>query len=99
MPLTASKTDANTIAAMRLVKKGLALPAHTVSFTMPTHSKGELAAAGLGVTAAPLSSKVQIAATPKNSFMDPSSWVRVILDRSGGESMDWAWAIPGLLPD
>jgi hypothetical protein len=39
MPLTASKTDADTIAAVRLVKNGLVPPAKTVSFMMPIHCR------------------------------------------------------------
>ena len=39
MPLTASKTDADTIAAVRLVKNGLVPPARTVSFMMPIHCR------------------------------------------------------------
>src|SRR5215470_15024771 len=39
MPLTASKTDADTIAAIRLVKNGLVPPARAVSFMMPIHCR------------------------------------------------------------
>src|SRR5215469_4006716 len=47
MPLTASKTEADTIAAIRLVKNGLVPPARAVSFMMPIHCR-----TGSGVAAA-----------------------------------------------
>src|SRR6266850_8540739 len=39
MPLTASKTDADTSATTRLLTSGLVPPARTVVFMMPIHSR------------------------------------------------------------
>src|SRR6516162_7419541 len=39
MPLTASKTEADTIAARRLVKNGLVPPVRAVSFMIPIHCR------------------------------------------------------------
>src|SRR5580658_10316547 len=54
MPLTASKTEADTIAAMRLVKNGLVPAASTVLFIMLIHSNtGSGVAAGADGREAP----------------------------------------------
>src|SRR5690348_9858192 len=100
MPLTASKTDADTMAAIRLVKNGLVRADNTVSFMVPIHCRtgsGEGAAAS--VAGIPLSSKVQIAAVRKNFFMERSFGVRPILTSLCGVSMDYGWTIAGLSPD
>jgi len=72
MPLTASKTDADTIAATRVVTIEFEPPAITVLFMTPIHSSmgsGVAAATGLGDTAMLLSSNKQNAAILKSFFM------------------------------
>ena len=69
MPLTASKTEADTIAAMREVKNGGVPSASTVSFMMLIHSNtgsGGAAADGLGVAAMPMSSRAQTEVIRRN---------------------------------
>jgi hypothetical protein len=72
MPLTASKTDADTIAAMREVMNGLVPASSTVLFIMLIHSNtgsGGAATANLGTTTLLLSSNAQTVAIRKNFFM------------------------------
>src|SRR5215472_1253151 len=91
MPLTASKTEADTIAAMREAKNGGVPPASTASFMILIHSNtgsGGAATASLGTAAILLSTKAQTAAIRINFFMGFLLRVRAILNRPGLESMD-----------
>src|ERR1700681_1494585 len=61
IPLTASKTDAETNATTRVVARGLVLPVITVSLIIPIHcstGSGTAAVAEMGLTAIRPASKV-----------------------------------------
>src|SRR5271169_4489539 len=99
MPLTASKTDAETNATTRPVTFGAVPAASTVLFITPIHwstGSGVAAAAGRGLTAMPLSSKAHIVAIPKNFLMRSLLWgdreSRIVEARR-------QWTEAGLLPD
>src|ERR1700732_5255305 len=64
MPLTASKTDADTRRATRLATRGFVPPAITELFIMPIHSStgsGEAADIGTGLVASTTASSISMA--------------------------------------
>src|ERR1700676_3579017 len=102
MPFTASKTDAETSAATRVVTIGLDPPASTVSFIIPIHSStesGVAAAASLGAAIMPLRIRTQHVAIRKLLFICALLWGRANMQRIAARvnelRLDWCRNISG----